>query len=307
MRVVSLLPAGTEIVAALGALENLVGVTHECDFPTVVCSRARVTRSVVDGAMEPGAVDEAVRRLAGDGAPLYALDEKRIAALRPDLLLTQALCDVCAVSEADVRALAGRLDSAPRVVTISASSLDGVLADISTVAESLDLADERDELLSGLRARMRAVHGTLKEHEAPRPRVAVLEWTDPLYAAGHWVPEMVRRAGGIDVLAQPGTHSRGISPDEVRAADPEVIVIAPCGYDARRAAEAGRELLERPDWAWARGRRVWAVDSNGLVSRPGPRLVDGIELFARLFNPALFSPVDDSHALPLSAGAPRPS
>jgi iron complex transport system substrate-binding protein len=306
MRVVSLLPAGTEIVAALGALENLVGVTHECDFPAVVCSRARVTRSAVDGTMEPGAVDDAVRRLAGDGAPLYALDEKRIAALRPDLLLTQALCDVCAVSEADVRALAARLDPAPRVVTISASSLDGVLADIGTVAEALDLPDERDELITGLRARMRVVHGTLKEHEAPRPRVAVIEWTDPVYAAGHWVPEMVRRAGGVDVLAQHDAPSRTVTADEVRAADPEVIVIAPCGYDASRAERAAQELLERREWAWARDRRVWAVDANGLVSRPGPRLVDGIELFARLFNPALFSPVDDSHALAVSDLAARP-
>ena len=306
MRVVSLLPAGTEIVAALGALENLVGVTHECDFPAVVCSRARVTRRAIDGAMEPGAVDDAVKRLAGEGAPLYAIDEKRVAALRPDLLLTQSLCDVCAVSEADVRALAAALDPPPRVVTISASTLDGVLADIATVADALDLPGERDELLTGLRARMRVVHGTLKEHEAPRPRVAVLEWTDPVYAAGHWVPEMVRRAGGIDVLAEPDAHSREVSADAVRAADPEVIVVAPCGYDARRAAAAAREMLDLPAWAWARERRVWAVDSNGLVSRPGPRLVDGIELFARLFNPALFSPVDDSHALPVSDPAGRP-
>ena len=150
---------------------------------------------------------------------------------------------------------------------------------------------------------MRAVHGTLQEHDAPRPRVAVLEWTDPLYAAGHWVPEMIRRAGGIDVLAEAGSHSRTVRVDDVRAADPEVLVVAPCGYDARRAARAAEELLERPEWAWARERRVWAVDSNGLVSRPGPRLVDGIELFARLFNPGLFSPVDDSHALPLSEAA----
>ena len=296
MRVVSLLPAATEIVASLGALENLVGITHECDFPAVVRSRARVTRSAVDGAAPPGTVDADVRRLSTNGESLYALDEKRIAALRPDLVLTQKLCDVCAVSEEDVRALADRLSPAPRVLTLDGTSLDAVLEDVARVGEALGLEDERDELLSGLRARMRVVHGILKEHEAPRPRVAVLEWTDPLYTAGHWVPEMIRRAGGQDVLAAPGAHSVQTTPDAVRAADPEVVLVAPCGYDTARAERAGRELLGREEWAWARARRVWAVDANGLVSRPGPRLVDGIELFARIFNPGLFSEIDDAHA-----------
>ena len=304
MRVVSLLPAGTEIVAALGALETLVGVTHECDFPAVVRSRARVTRSEVDARGAPATVDGDVRRLASDGAPLYALDEQRIAALRPELILTQKLCDVCAVSEADVRALAGRLSPAPRVLTLAGDSFDGVLGDIGTVAEALGCEDERDELVTGLRARLRAVHGVLKEHEAPRPRVAVIEWTDPLYTAGHWVPEMIRRAGGQDVLSSPGAHSARTTADAVRAADPEVLLVAPCGYDLARAAQAGRELLAQDEWAWARGRRVWAVDANGLVSRPGPRLVDGVEVFARVFHPELFSPLDDGHATPLGGAQP---
>ena len=279
MRVVSLLPAATEIVAALGALENLVGVTHECDFPGVVRSRARVTRSLVDAAADPARIDADVRRLAEAGEPLYALDEGTIAALRPDLILTQSVCDVCAVREDDVRALAGRLSPAPRV------------------ADALGLPDERDELLLGLRSRMRAVHGILKEHEAPRPRVAVIEWTDPLYAAGHWVPEMVRRAGGQDVVGVAGTRSSTLTRQALRASDPEVLVVAPCGYDVRRAAAEARALLGQEEWSWARDRRVWAMDSNALLSRPGPRLVDGIEVLARIFNPELFSELDEGHAV----------
>lgn len=300
MRVVSLLPAGTEIVAALGALETLVGVTHECDFPAVVGSRARVTRGAVHGTDAPGAVDARVSELLSSGDSLYTIDEPRIAALRPDVIITQALCDVCAVSEPAVRALAARLAPSPAVITLSGGTLDGVFDDIARVATALHLVDEGEELLAGLRARQRTVHDQLAQHAAPRPRVAVLEWTDPLYTAGHWVPEMVRRAGGTDVLASAGERSAQVSAQRVRDADPEVILVAPCGYDARRARDAARVLLARDEWAWARDRRVWAVDANGLVSRPGPRLVDGIELFARIFNPSLFSPIDESHAWPVS-------
>ena len=303
MRVVSLLPSGTEIVAALGALETLVGVTHECDYPAVVGSRARVTRSAVDGAAAPGDVDARVSELLSSGASLYTMDEPRIAALRPDVIITQALCDVCAVTEADVRALAARLTPSPAVITVSGGTIDGVFDDIARVAAALHMVDEGEELLAGLRARTRAVHDRLAQHSAPRPRVAVIEWTDPIYAAGHWAPEMVRRAGGTDVLARAGERSVMVSAGQVRDADPEVILVAPCGYPARRAHDAARVMLAREEWSWARDRRVWAVDANGLVSRPGPRLVDGIELFARIFNPSLFSPIDDSHALAVGAGA----
>jgi iron complex transport system substrate-binding protein len=296
MRVVSLLPAATEIVAALGALEHLVGVTHECDHPSVVRSRARVTRSDVAVGAAPGAVNAQVADLAASGAPLFTLDESRIAALHPDLVLTQALCDVCAVSEDDVRAVVGRLTPSPRVVTLSAGTLDGVLADIRAVADALGLQDEGDELLQGLAARMRQVHETLKAARAPRPRVAVVEWTDPVFPAGHWTPEMIRRAGGVDVLMEPGQHSVAVPLEQVAAADPEIVLVAPCGYDVARAEAEGRAVLADARWGWLAGRQVWAIDANALVSRPGPRLVDGIETFARVFNPALFSPVDPERA-----------
>ncbi len=305
MRVVSLLPSATEIVAALGAMDALVGVTHACDHPAVVASRVRVTTTAVDTDAAPGAVDAQVRGLVSTGIPLYTLLEERIRALKPDLILTQALCDVCAVPETDVRALAARLEPSPRVVSLSATTLDGVLVDIARAAEALGADDEAEELLAGARARMRLVHETLKAARAPRPRVAVIEWGKPIYAAGHWVPEMVKRAGGVDVLARAGEHSVMVELDAVRAADPEIVLIAPCGYDLEASVAEAERLLALPGWAWAAGREVFALDANALVSRPGPRVVDGIDVMARLFNPSLFSPVDPSFARPVSAAAAR--
>ena len=303
MRVISLLPSATEIVAALGGMEHLVGVTHACDHPPLVDSRVRVTRTAIDDTAAPGAVDAQVRAIAAIGAPLYTLLEDRIRALHPELIITQALCEVCAVMESDVRALAARLSPVPRVITLSATSLDGVLEDVRVVGKALALADEAEEFLAGARARMRTVHETLRAAQAPRPRVAVIEWGDPLYAAGHWVPEMVKRAGGVDVLAKPGEHSVVVAMDTIRAADPEVILIAPCGYDLARSALEGARLLARPEWAWARDRRVFALDANAFVSRPGPRLVDGVEVMARLFSPSLFTPVEPAFARALTPTA----
>jgi iron complex transport system substrate-binding protein len=302
IRVVTLLPSATEIVAALGAIESLVGITHECDHPAQVASRLRVTSSLVDGTDAPGAVDAGVRALSAAGTSLYTLDEEGIRGLRPDLIFTQALCDVCAVMETDVRALAARLAPEPRVISLSASTLEGVFDDIATVARALRLDDEGEELLAGLRARLLSVHATLKAARAPRPRVAMIEWTDPIFAGGHWVPEMIRRAGGTDVLAPSGGHSRVVAPDAVGAAQPDIVLVAPCGYGVVRAAEEARRLIGSHDWNLPAAPAVWALDGNALTSRPGPRLVDGIEVMARIFNPALFSPVDPSYVTLVSPG-----
>jgi len=303
MRVISLLPSATEIVAALGAMESLVGVTHCCDHPTVVDSRVRVTTTAVDGDAAPGVVDAQVREIMGAGSPLYTLLDDRIRALKPDLIFTQALCDVCAVVETDVRALAATLTPVPEVVALSATSLDGVLEDMARAGAALGASDEAEEFIAGARSRMLRVHETLKGAKAPRPRTAVIEWGEPLYAAGHWVPEMVKRAGGIDVLAKPGEHSVVVTMEQVRASNPEVILIAPCGYDLPRAMEEGERLLALPEWRWARECKVFALDANAFASRPGPRLIDGIEVMARLFNPSLFTPVDPIFAQPLTAAA----
>ncbi len=303
MRVISLLPSATEIVAALGAMECLVGVTHCCDHPPMVESRVRVTSTAVDAEAAPGVVDAQVRGLTSTGTPLYSLREDRITALRPDLILTQSLCEVCAVMETDVRALAMRLLPVPQVITLSATSLDGVLEDIARVGVALGVSDEADEFIAGARNRMSHVAAILKSAHAPRPRTAVIEWGDPIYAAGHWVPEMIHRAGGIDVLAKPGEHSVVVTLEQVRASNPEVILIAPCGYDLPRAIQEGKRLLALPEWEWARSRQVFALDANAFASRPGPRLVDGIEVIARLLHPSLFTPVDPIFAQPLTAAA----
>ena len=297
MRVVSLLPAATEIVAFLGATEHLVGVTHECDYPDIVTSRARVTHSAIASNGSPGEIDAAVRAASGTGHSMFSLDEKRIAALHPDQLLTQALCDVCAVSETDVRALAERMNPAPNVVTLGGTSLEGVRNDIEKVAAALDVSDEAEELLAGLRERITRVHGTLAAASAPRPRVALIEWTDPVYIAGHWGPEQIRRAGGVDVLGEPGTHSSVVDMEVLQNMNPDIVLIAPCGYSLERAAAEARQLKSQPKWKWLAGKQVWALDANGLVSRPGPRLVDGIEVMARIFNPGLFSALDTHHAV----------
>jgi len=294
VRVVSFLPSGTEIVAALGQLDAIVGVSHECDYPPDVRSRDVVTSSSIDSAAAPGEVDVQVRDFVDAGRALYDVRADRVRALAQDVMVTQAVCDVCAVSEGDVRALATQLSPRPEVVTLGATTLEGIFDDIERVAEALGVRERAEELVARARARMSAVHERLKAARAPRPRVAVIEWTDPIFAAGHWVPEMISRAGGVDVLAEPGEHSTTRTLAQVQGASPEIILVAPCGFDLDRAAADADRLLANVEWAWAREAQVWALDANSYLSRPGPRVVDGIELLAQLMHAALF-------------GAPSPS
>ena len=298
MRVVSLLPAATEMVSELGAIDLLVGVTHECDHPEAVRHLPRMTATAIDVSTDAAAVDARVRAAAASGAPLFALDAIALSSARPDVILTQALCDVCAVAEGDVRAIAAQCDPTPTLITLSATTLDGVLEDIARVGAAIGRDGAAAVWRESATARMQRVHETLKAARAPRPRVAVIEWGDPLYAAGHWTPEMVRRAGGIDVLATPGAHSVPVALDAIRAADPEVILVAPCGYDLPRAITEAHRLRDLPGWAWARDRRWAALDANALLSRPGPRLIDGIEAIAHAVAPTLLpSPPTDHLAL----------
>jgi iron complex transport system substrate-binding protein len=287
-RIISLLPAATEIVAALGALDQLVGISHECDFPIEVATLPRVTASAVDRDATSAAIDAAVRALSESGAPVFALDAEQLVALAPTLILTQSLCEVCAVSEGDVRALGAVLEPPPRILPLTGTTLDGVWADITACGDALGRGAVAGALLAAISARLRVVHETLKAARAPRPRVAVIEWLDPLFVAGHWTPELVRRAGGIDVLAEPGMHSVRVSVERVREASPEVILFAPCGFDVERAARESRALLAGAEWCWARDTEAWALDGNALTSRPGPRLADAVEVMAAIFAPALF-------------------
>jgi iron complex transport system substrate-binding protein len=287
-RIVSLLPAATEIVAALGALGQLVGVTPECDHPASVTHLPRVTSCAIDPDASSAAIDAGVRALASTGAPVFTLDAPLVASLAPEVLLTQSVCDVCALPESEVDRAVAALAAAPAVVSLGGTTLDGVWDDVRRVGVAIGRRAEAEALIEAAAARMRRVHETLKAARASRPRVAVIEWLDPVFVAGHWSPELVRRAGGIDVLAEPGAHSVQVDVGAVRAADPDVLLFAPCGFDAGRAAGEAEALLETDAWRWAADRAAWALDGNSLTSRPGPRLVDAIEVMAAIFAPDLF-------------------
>ncbi|PYP52627.1 MAG: cobalamin-binding protein [Gemmatimonadetes bacterium] len=290
MRIVSLLPAATEIVAALGAMGRLVGVSHECDFPPQVRSLPRVTRSRIDPALPSGAIDRAVADAKRTGVATVEVDVELVAHLRPDVLIGQSVCEVCALGASDLARVVTTLIPIPWVVTLHAHTLNGVLKDIATVGETLELRDEAEELLAGLRYRLRRVAARAQrpgmvgaQHAAPlrKPRVLVLEWVDPPYVAGHWVPELVELAGGKDVAGRPGEPSRRRSWADLTALQPDLILVALCGFDTARA----RVELDAVRAGAARalhGRRVEFVDGQAYTSRPGPRLVDAAELLAAL-------------------------
>lgn len=280
MRIASLVPSATEALFALGLGADVVGVTHECDHPAAVSALPRLTTSAIPDGLAPAETDARVRELTGRGASLYGLDERRLADLEPDLIVTQALCAVCAVSFDDVRALAARIPTRPRVISLDPTSLDEVLDDLVELAAATGDRAPGEHLRAELRARIEAVRAAVAG--APRPRVAALEWLDPVFAGGHWVPEMVELAGGIDVLGEPRLRSRVVSWEEVEAAAPDIVVAMPCGlYADAAASQAGahERLLH------GLGARVVAVDAASSFSRPGPRLADGIELLGHLLHP----------------------
>jgi iron complex transport system substrate-binding protein len=285
MRIVSLVPNGTEILFAVGAGDLVVGVSHECDFPEEARTRPILTGSALRPGMSAAEVDAAVAAQVGSGKSLYTLDEAQIAALAPDLVVTQELCPVCAVSTAQVDGALRPLPRCPALLSLDPRSLADVLADILTIGEATGRAVEAGALVAELERRLAAVHA--RTAGRPRPRVAALEWLDPPFAGGHWVPEMIAAAGGLDVLATPRAGSRRLTWEELQAADPDVVVAMPCGFDAAGAQGQIDTLAHRPEWqnlrAVRRG-RVFAVDANGCFSRPGPRLVDGIEQLAALFH-----------------------
>ncbi len=278
MRVVSLLPAATEIVAALGALGRLVGVSHECDFPPEVRSLPRVTRTRVDPAMPSAAIDRAMAEARRTGISPVEVDVDLMAHLRPDVLIGQSVCDVCAVGEGELARVVATLMPTPWVVTLHAHTLDQVLLDIGKVGEALELRDEAEELDAGLRYRLRRVQaGATRQN----PRVLVLEWLDPPYVAGHWVPELVELAGGQDVAGAAGEPSRPRPWEELVALAPDVVVVALCGFDVPRA-QTELAAVTDPQARALLGRRVEFLDGNAYTSRPGPRLVDAAETLARL-------------------------
>ena len=293
MRIVSLLPSATEIVHAVGLGDRLVAVSHECDFPTAVRGLPRVTRSLLPAAAATSAaIDAAVRDRVRQRQPLYALDAALLADLRPDLVVTQALCDVCAVAEGEVANAIARLPGPPRVLTLEPHRLGDVLDGMQAVADAAGASEAGRGAVAGLRRRIDAV-AERSAAIAVRPRVMLLEWLDPPFTAGHWSPEIVALAGGVEVLGRAGERSRAVEWEAIRAADPEVLVVACCGFDVARTRAELPLLTGRPGYgelACVRTGRMHVVDGNAFFSRPGPRLVDAVEALAHLLHPDVHPP-----------------
>jgi iron complex transport system substrate-binding protein len=281
MRIVSLVPSSTEMLFALGLGDSVVAVTHECDHPPEAATLPHLTRSVIPDGLSAGEIDAAVRQVRESGRHLYELDEPALAALEPELIVTQALCAVCAVSYDDVRDVADRLPGRPAVISLDPERLAEVIEDVTR----LGAATGADEAAAGLRADLERRLAAVREAVAgaARPRVLALEWLDPPFVGGHWVPEMIEAAGGIDVVGEAGAKSRTAEWDELREAGAEMVIAMPCGWDAPRARA---EVLARANEVASLGAAgVFAVDAAASFSRPGPRLIEGTELLAHLLHP----------------------
>lgn len=288
MRICSLLPSGTEILYALGLGDQVVGVSHECDYPPDALSKLKVVRTHIESARASSdEIDDAVRRSLERGESLYRVDGEALAQVRPDLIVTQELCEVCAIDEREVSEALRHLPYRPQVVSLHPHTLEELLAEIPLVGERTGRRREAEQLVASLRERIARVRERLSGI-AERPRVFCLEWLKPPMASGHWVPEMVELAGGTEVLGRAGEPSRYVTGEEVAAARPEVVVLMPCGFSIERTRRELPLLTAQPWWtslpAVRRG-RVTLVDGPAYFNRSGPRLVDGIELLAGLLHP----------------------
>ena len=301
MRIVSLVPHATELLFALGLDGQVVAVTHECDHPPRALELPRVTRDALPPGLDAAAIDAAVRERTLAGESIYELDRELLASLEPELIVTQALCPVCAVSYEDVAELAEEMPSRPRVLALDPHSFDETLGDVRTVAAATGREDAGERLLASISARVASVRESVQGLR--RPRVAALEWLDPVFVAGHWTPELIELAGGSDVLGHRGQPSVTVSWADVRAAEPEVVVVMPCGYDAPRAhVEA---LAHASQLAALQAERCVAVDASAYFSRPGPRLVEGLEWLGHILHrEALAQPGAGSAPTVELAGAP---
>ena len=291
MRICSFLPSATEIVYLLGLGDSLYGVSHECDFPPGASDKPKVVRSRIDSSsMTSQEIDAAVTGMMMRGENIYSVDEDALADGRPDLVVTQQLCEVCAVSFEDVQEAVGRLEVSPTVLSLDPHSVGDVLEDILRVGQHTGTQSVAHVAVFNLRARIDVIRRAVASSEA-RPSVACIEWMNPVIAAGHWVPEMVQIAGGIDALVEPGAPSPRLDFDRLADSSPEVVVLMPCGMDVEQAKAEFDALPDRSQWenltAFRKG-RAYVVDSGALFSRSGPRLVDGLEVLARILQPELF-------------------
>jgi iron complex transport system substrate-binding protein len=294
VRIVSLVPSATELLFALGLGEDVIAVTHECDYPPEAAELPHITYSVIPEGLSSAEIDERVKALTEEGEAIYGLDEELLVELEPDLIVTQALCAVCAVSYDDVRAVAERMEHPPEVISLDPHTFGEVMGDVRTLAQATNTRDAGVDLIARTAGRIDRVR--LAVREAEPVRVAALEWFDPVFVAGHWTPQLIEYAGGQDVLGLAGEHSEQRSWDEVVLAEPDVVIAMPCGYDAARSWEEALEFREQLEKVGAR--EVVAVDAAGYFSRPGPRLIDGLEVLAHVLHPDLVPP-GPSEALPV--------
>jgi iron complex transport system substrate-binding protein len=284
MRIVSLVPSATEMLFALGLGEDIVGVTHECDYPPEAQARPKVTRDVLPAELSAAEIDAAVKERTLAGESIYELDADALHELEPDLIVTQALCGVCAVSYDDVRAIAEEIETQPMVISLDPHTVGEVLGDARTIAQATDSKDAAVDLVREASARIDRVR--LLTRAAPRrPRVVALEWLDPPFTAGHWMPQLIEFAGGEDVLGFAGENSVQTTWEEVAAVQPDVVIVMPCGYDAEIAHREGE--MHRDQLAAIGAGEIVAVDASAYYSRPGPRLIDGLELLAHILHPEL--------------------
>ena len=286
MRIASLVPSATEMLFALGLGESVVGVTHECDFPAAATALPQLTATVLPPGLTAGEIDAKVKEVIGEGRALYALDEKRLAELEPDLIVTQAVCEVCAVSYDDVVEVAGRLPNRPRVLQQDPTTLGEVLDDVTRLGEAAGVTRLADEARHELEARLQAVRAAVDGQ--PPPRVLALEWLEPPFLGGHWIPEMIEIAGGESVAGASGQKSPEVRWEDLGGLDPDVVVSMPCGW---YLDESCAQVLRHGERLGAFGAAsVYAVDGASTFSRPGPRLIDGVELLGHLFHPELVEP-----------------
>ncbi len=290
-QIVSFLPSATEMACALGLADQLVGITHECDYPPEISGKPVVVRNALPiETMSQPQVDAAVAQRIRDGLSLYEVDEKLLQQLAPDLILTQNLCQVCAPSGNEVSQAVNLLPRKPEILWLTPTSLEEIFANVRELGEATGRAQEAEELIATGRVRLEKI-AALTRDLSHRPRVFCMEWLDPVYCSGHWVPEMAKLAGGVDTLARVGEDSVRIPWEDVLAWAPEVLVITPCGFSLDKVIEQAQELPNFPGWSdlpAVREGRVYAVDANSYFARPGPRVVDGTELLAHLIHPGLF-------------------
>ncbi|HET8580399.1 MAG TPA: cobalamin-binding protein [Nitrospiraceae bacterium] len=291
MRICSLVPGATEVITALGLADDLVGISHECDYPPAIKHKPVMVRATIDSDCSSSTeIDHQVNAAIQGGQQLYELDEGLFTRAQPDLVITQDLCHVCAVTPSQLQQAIGALPHKPQLLSLNPTNLDDVLMDVERIGAAAKRLAEARTLSAALRARLESIRGQVaSENECPT--VACLEWLSPLYAAGHWVPQMVAWAGGLDRLGSAGAPSRQVTWDHLLAAAPDVLVLMPCGFSINRTLRELNHLTVHPGWQdlpAVRNGRVFAVDASSYFSRPGPRLVDGVAILASLFHPSRF-------------------